>query len=99
MSTDTGTQGVRLATGAELERAETERRALLAAVSPPAELGCDGTKLDCRDLSPGCRACAAGTWSCLFVNGRCNGRCFFCPTPQEEVSHAETHGVRFDDPR
>jgi pyruvate formate-lyase activating enzyme-like uncharacterized protein len=92
-------ESLRLAAAPALRAAEEERRALLAALVPPAELGCDETKLDCRDLSPGCRACAAGTWSCLFVNGRCNGRCFFCPTPQEEVSHAETQGVRFDDPK
>lgn len=83
----------------ELQRADDERRALLAAVCPPAELGCDGTKLDCRDLSPGCRICGAGRWSCLFVNGRCNARCFFCPTPQEQVGTAETNGVRFEDPK
>lgn len=90
---------LRPATDAELRRAEDERRALLAAVCPPAELGCEGTKLDCRDLSPGCRICAAGRWSCLFVNGRCNARCFFCPTEQEHVAIAETSGVRFEDPR
>jgi len=49
-------------------------------------------------LSPGCRTCAEGTWSCLFVNGICNARCFYCPTPQDEKGEPETGGVAFPDP-
>ncbi|HRY28577.1 MAG TPA: 4Fe-4S cluster-binding domain-containing protein [Elusimicrobiota bacterium] len=30
-------------------------------------------------LSPGCVACARGTWLCLYLEKRCNRRCFFCP--------------------
>ncbi len=32
-------------------------------------------------LSPGCQACKAGTWLCVFVGLRCNARCAFCPQP------------------
>ena len=27
---------------------------------------------------------ATGAWSCLFINGRCNASCFYCPTSQDE---------------
>jgi uncharacterized protein len=30
-------------------------------------------------LSPGCEACKAGTWLCLFVGKQCNATCKTCP--------------------
>jgi pyruvate formate-lyase activating enzyme-like uncharacterized protein len=33
------------------------------------------------ELSPGCRACQAGAWDCLFVTARCNLNCPFCYSP------------------
>lgn len=35
-------------------------------------------------LSRGCEICAAGKWSCLFISGVCNAKCFFCPAPQDQ---------------
>ncbi len=49
---------------------------------PGVRLSCLGTKIHHGPLSPGCRQCADKAWSCLFISGRCNGRCFYCPTPQ-----------------
>jgi pyruvate formate-lyase activating enzyme-like uncharacterized protein len=74
---------------------QTERDELLAWLSDRAEIGCKGTKLDCRSLSPGCRACVAGNWSCLFVNGRCNCSCFYCPSPQDQTGVPQTNGIPF----
>ncbi|MBG0778691.1 MAG: radical SAM protein, partial [Desulfotignum balticum] len=37
-----------------------------------------GTKLTTHGISPGCRFCGQGEWSCLFINGVCNARCFYC---------------------
>lgn len=34
-------------------------------------------------LSPGCRACIRGTWSCLYLNGLCTRSCFYCPQDRE----------------
>lgn len=33
-------------------------------------------------LSPGCQACKAGTWDCIFITLRCNLACGFCYSPQ-----------------
>jgi pyruvate formate-lyase activating enzyme-like uncharacterized protein len=79
--------------------AATARRSeLLAALSGRVEIGCRGTKVDMRRLSPGCRLCSEGTWSCLFINGRCNCRCFYCPTSQEEIGLPTTNTVSFRTP-
>ena len=79
-------------------RAETRRAELLHALNGRALTGCGGTKLDLRELSPGCRICAEGGWSCLFINGRCNCRCFFCPTSQDEIGLPTTNTVDFRTP-
>lgn len=78
--------------------AKAERQALLEALQGRAELGCRGTKLDCRTLSPGCRLCVEGTWSCLFVNGRCNCDCFYCPADQQTLGLPATNAVEFRTP-
>ncbi|MBN2808502.1 MAG: radical SAM protein, partial [Deltaproteobacteria bacterium] len=44
------------------------------------------------------RLCGEGQWSCLFVNNRCHGECFFCPTPQVNTSIPESQGINFDNP-
>jgi pyruvate formate-lyase activating enzyme-like uncharacterized protein len=78
--------------------ASARRRDLLAALDGRVETGFGGTKLDCANLSPGCRICAEGGWSCLFINGRCNLRCFYCPTSQEEIGLPTTNTVEFRTP-
>ncbi|PKN41322.1 MAG: radical SAM protein [Deltaproteobacteria bacterium HGW-Deltaproteobacteria-18] len=65
------------------ERASTatqERIQLLQV--PGVSVSCLGTKIHHGPLSPGCLKCSRQAWSCLFISGRCNGRCFYCPTPQ-----------------
>ena len=37
-----------------------------------------------HDLSPGCRTCVAGTWSCLYINTFCTRKCFFCTREQSK---------------
>lgn len=78
--------------------AQAERDGLLAWLREHAEFGCSDTKVDCRRLSPGCRTCAAGGWSCLFINGRCNASCFYCPAPQDESDGPQTNGIPFATP-
>lgn len=60
-----------------------------------AKLDYGDTKLDCRNLSPGCLRCGSGEWSCLFINGICNGTCFYCPTTQNDKSQPTTHTMEF----
>ena len=83
---------------AEAARAAARRRDLLEALSGKVTFGCGGTKLDCTALAPGCRICAEGGWSCLFISGRCNCRCFYCPTSQEEIGVPATNTVEFRTP-
>jgi len=75
-----------------------EREELLAWLREQAEFGCCDTKVDCRRLSPGCRTCVAGGWSCLFINGRCNASCFYCPASQDETDGPQSNGIPFTTP-
>jgi pyruvate formate-lyase activating enzyme-like uncharacterized protein len=82
----------------QLAAADAERIELLQWLESRACLGYAGTKLDCSGLSPGCRCCGDGGWSCLFVNGRCNGHCFYCPTAQDDDGPPVTNGLAFTSP-
>lgn len=57
-----------------------------------------GTKVYSGELSPGCKLCSEGSWSCLFINGRCNRSCFYCPTSQDEIGLPTTNNVTFRSP-
>jgi pyruvate formate-lyase activating enzyme-like uncharacterized protein len=83
----------------QLAAACAERKELLAWLEQRAGFGCSGTKVDCNGLSPGCRCCGDGGWSCLFVNGRCNGHCFYCPTAQDDDGPPVTNGLAFASPQ
>ncbi len=82
----------------QLAAANAERKELLQWLEPRACFGYAGTKVDCNNLSPGCRRCGDGDWSCLFINGRCNGRCFYCPTAQDDDGPPVTNGLAFSTP-
>ena len=82
----------------QAQQALARRSELLAAVQDRAVCGYGDTKLDCNGLSPGCRICAEGDWSCLFVTGRCNCRCFYCPTAQTDNDPPTTNSVAFPTP-
>ncbi len=58
--------------------------------------GYNDTKIDCSDLSAGCRYCAEGTWSCIFINNRCNASCFYCPAPQKETGIPSTNNLTYN---
>ena len=75
-----------------------ERDDLLAKITGRAVIGCGGTKLDMRNISPGCRSCVEGNWSCLFINGQCNTRCFYCPSRQDAIGLPTTNAVSFRSP-
>ena len=82
----------------QLAAAASERVELLQLLEQKACFGYAGTKVDCSALSPGCRCCGDGGWSCLFVNGRCNGHCFYCPTAQDDDGPPVTNGLAFTRP-
>ncbi len=81
-----------------LAAATKQREDLLHRLDGAVEWGYSGTKADCRNLSPGCRHCGNGTWSCLFINNICNASCFYCPAPQESKDEPTTQTVSFSDP-
>jgi pyruvate formate-lyase activating enzyme-like uncharacterized protein len=83
---------------AEAQRALAHRAELLDDLHGRVTVGNGGTKLDCSGLSPGCRICAEGGWSCLFITGRCNCRCFYCPTAQTDNDLPTTNTVDFRTP-
>lgn len=85
-------------TPAQVTAAHAERDELLGWLRGNAVFGCSDTKVDCQRLSPGCRTCAAGGWSCLFINGRCNASCFYCPTSQDDTGDPLTNGIPFASP-
>ena len=78
--------------------AETERGQRLAALGGHLRMAFKATKPHLGPLSPGCLACGKGEWSCLFINGRCNCRCFYCPSPQNEISVPTTNRLPFASP-
>lgn len=82
----------------EAKNALAQRAEILNDLGGRVAVGYDGTKLDCTHLSPGCRICAEGGWSCLFITGRCNCRCFYCPTAQTENDLPTTNTVEFRTP-
>jgi pyruvate formate-lyase activating enzyme-like uncharacterized protein len=80
--------------------ATAARAALIDAIStlPGSRWGASNTKLYTHALSPGCELCRQGFWSCLFINGICNARCFYCPSAQNDPGHPMANTVVFDKP-
>ena len=83
----------------EAQLAQEQRSNILTAIDSQVEYRFHHTKLVYLDLSPGCRLCGEGAWSCLFINNFCNGRCFFCPSEQISKSEPATNGIPFPNPR
>lgn len=83
-------------------RAATTRRAerIEALARRGVDVACGGSKLHYGELSPGCRSCGDGTWSCMFINALCSANCFFCPQNRDatEESPSAAEGIGFDDP-
>lgn len=75
--------------------AEALRAKILNTAAPFVSMVAKQTKPHFGELSPGCQVCLEGQWSCLFINGKCNCRCFYCPTEQNEISVPTTNQVPF----
>ncbi len=50
-------------------------------------------------ISDGCKLCGLGQWSCLFITGKCNAACFYCPTSQSADHLPSTQNLDFDNPQ
>lgn len=57
-----------------------------------------GTKPYLNTISPGCKLCGQGLWSCLFITGKCNAACFYCPALQKEDHLPTSQGLHFESP-
>ena len=49
-----------------------------------------------NQISDGCKLCGLGQWSCLFITGKCNASCFYCPTTQQADHVPTTQNLSFD---
>lgn len=80
----------------QVTEAQRRRHELITQLTNSGGLfGCHGTKPHSGSLSPGCRLCVEGSWSCLFINGRCNLSCFYCPSSQDEIGRPTTNNLSF----
>ncbi|MFB6317781.1 radical SAM protein [Saccharicrinis sp. FJH54] len=57
-----------------------------------------GTKVYHRSVSNGCNLCGKGLWSCLFITGKCNAACFYCPASQQKDETPTSQGLTFNTP-
>lgn len=83
---------------AESRAYRAEREQLLGRLSPHVRWDYQRTKADTTRISPGCRLCGDGYWSCLFVNNRCNAACFYCPAKQTGQALPGTSSLDFPEP-
>jgi uncharacterized protein len=51
-----------------------------------------------HQISKGCKICGQGTWSCLFITGKCNASCFYCPASQLNDEIPATQNLTFKTP-
>lgn len=82
----------------EAATAIQEREAILSELEGRVKWGFHKSKVDVSNLSRGCQLCGEGQWSCLFINNLCNGKCFYCPTQQNDMAQPETNTLIFEEP-
>ncbi len=84
----------------EIEAATRTRASLLDRIMghPQSHWAFSQTKLHTHAISPGCALCGQGEWSCLFINGICNARCFYCPTAQNDPGQPMANTIVFESP-
>ncbi|MGE5307966.1 MAG: radical SAM protein [Deltaproteobacteria bacterium] len=76
-----------------------ERQILQRSLKGNVKTCCSGNKVRSGELSPGCRRCTAGSWTCLFITGICSERCFFCPAEQRsDHVPSDMRQIPFPDP-
>ncbi len=85
----------------QAEVASRARKTLIDSIfsSPDAGWKHSETKLHTHAISPGCALCGQGEWSCLFINGVCNARCFYCPSSQSDPGQPMANTLIFDNPK
>ncbi len=51
-----------------------------------------------KQISNGCSLCGQGKWSCIFITGKCNAKCFYCPASQESDGIPTSQNLHFETP-
>jgi len=77
---------------------ESKRKDMIMSFSDKIKYGFKDTKPWINRLSKGCQLCGQGEWSCLFITGRCNGHCFYCPAPQDSDDLPTSQQMEFENP-
>ena len=77
---------------------EATRKSHIARAGKALNWNFQRTKPWVNSLSPGCRLCGEGQWSCLFITGMCNARCFYCPASQGRDETPQTQRLLFEEP-
>ena len=77
---------------------EAEREKLIHSFSEKIKYEFKDTKPYINQISKGCQLCGQGEWSCLFITGRCNANCFYCPAPQDSDDLPTAQKLEFEDP-
>lgn len=87
-------------TSDDIRSAKLRRQTLLKRISTKAEISYCGSKPHLGPLSAGCRECASGRWSCLFLTSACTANCFFCPQDRQSNTSGLplAEGIHFDNP-
>lgn len=80
----------------QAEKAERKRSRLLEPVGT--DMLYNETKPFYKRISKGCTLCGQGQWSCLFITGKCNAGCFYCPASQVNDEVPATQSFTFDTP-
>jgi uncharacterized protein len=78
---------------------EEQKDELIKRIGSKLQWSFKNTKPWVNSLSPGCRICGEGEWSCLFVTGKCNANCFYCPAKQDEDETPQTQKLLFENPQ
>lgn len=90
---------IKLLSEAEAEFYEQKRLEYLKTFGSGVKYTNNKTKIYTSEISPGCKLCSEGSWSCLFINNKCNCNCFYCPTSQTEIDVPTTNNLDFNNPK
>lgn len=93
--TDNRFNRLKFVSAGEAASAGELRKSIFSEIDRKIEFFSKGTKPVYLGMSRGCELCGAGSWSCLFINGKCNGRCFYCPSKQEAIGVPTTNTLNF----
>lgn len=75
---------------------EEERNKIISKLELKLNRSFKNTKLWINSLSKGCQLCGEGEWSCLFITGKCNANCFYCPANQQTDGIPSTQLTSFN---